>query len=278
MVQWYRMRADALRVRLLKSSPTRTALVPRRAFFVVRRRQLRCRSLGSVRRRRVGRRAPTRSVGRRDPRCVLSAWVSHRSTHPTSVFPSTQGTLPHEREPARVLCLARRGRPDRPPGRGHPRGQDPRPAVAQRPELPARGAGRGRPALRRRARSTSITPRAIRPARATTRTARRDPRHVGPARGEGLFADFHFNPKHALAEQLLWDAEHAPENVGFSHNVEARVRAPRRARSSSRRSRACRASTWWPIRRRPAGCSSSTLTTLPASLPHRRWPPPRSPS
>jgi len=40
---------------------------------------------------------------------------------------------------------------------------------------------------------------------------------------EGLFADFYFNPKHALAEQLLWDAEHAPENVGFSHNVEARV-------------------------------------------------------
>lgn len=44
------------------------------------------------------------------------------------------------------------------------------------------------------------------------------------ARGdEGLFADFHFNPKHALAEQLAWDAEHAPENVGFSHNVEART-------------------------------------------------------
>jgi hypothetical protein len=41
---------------------------------------------------------------------------------------------------------------------------------------------------------------------------------------EGLFGDFHFNPKHALAEQLVWDAEHAPENVGFSHNVEARVR------------------------------------------------------
>ena len=38
---------------------------------------------------------------------------------------------------------------------------------------------------------------------------------------EGLFADFHFNPKHALAEQLIWDAEHAPENVGFSHNVRA---------------------------------------------------------
>ena len=43
------------------------------------------------------------------------------------------------------------------------------------------------------------------------------------AGGEGLFADFHFNPKHALAEQLLWDAERAPENVGFSHNVEART-------------------------------------------------------
>lgn len=41
---------------------------------------------------------------------------------------------------------------------------------------------------------------------------------------EGLFADFRFNPKHAVAEQLLWDAKHAPENVGFSHNVEATVR------------------------------------------------------
>ena len=47
-------------------------------------------------------------------------------------------------------------------------------------------------------------------------------RNVGLRAGEGLFADFHFNPKHALAEQLIWDAEHAPENVGFSHNVEAR--------------------------------------------------------
>lgn len=41
--------------------------------------------------------------------------------------------------------------------------------------------------------------------------------------GEGLFGDFHFNPKHALAEQLIWDAEHAPQNVGFSHNVLART-------------------------------------------------------
>jgi len=41
---------------------------------------------------------------------------------------------------------------------------------------------------------------------------------------DGLYADFFFNPKHALAEQLTWDAEHAPENVGFSHNVQAKTR------------------------------------------------------
>ncbi|MEN6366720.1 MAG: hypothetical protein ABFC88_07895 [Thermoguttaceae bacterium] len=41
----------------------------------------------------------------------------------------------------------------------------------------------------------------------------------------GLRGDLHYNPKHALAEQLAWDAEHAPENVGFSHNVEAKTSA-----------------------------------------------------
>ncbi len=40
----------------------------------------------------------------------------------------------------------------------------------------------------------------------------------------GLYGDFHFNPKHPVAEQLLWDAEHSPESVGFSHNVEAKTR------------------------------------------------------
>lgn len=40
---------------------------------------------------------------------------------------------------------------------------------------------------------------------------------------EGLFGNLHFNPKHALAEQLAWDAEHNPGNVGFSHNVLARL-------------------------------------------------------
>ena len=40
-------------------------------------------------------------------------------------------------------------------------------------------------------------------------------RNVSVREGDGLFADFHFNPKHELAEQFLWDAEHAPENVGL---------------------------------------------------------------
>lgn len=40
---------------------------------------------------------------------------------------------------------------------------------------------------------------------------------------EGLFGNLHFNPKHAVAEQLAWDAEHNPRNVGFSHNVLARL-------------------------------------------------------
>jgi hypothetical protein len=48
-------------------------------------------------------------------------------------------------------------------------------------------------------------------------------RNVQHRPGQGLFADFHFNPKHYLSEQLVWDAEHAPENVGFSHNVQART-------------------------------------------------------
>jgi hypothetical protein len=53
---------------------------------------------------------------------------------------------------------------------------------------------------------------------------------IGVVRGvqfrsnQGLFADLHFNPKHALADQLAWDAEHASENVGLSHSVLARTR------------------------------------------------------
>jgi hypothetical protein len=48
-------------------------------------------------------------------------------------------------------------------------------------------------------------------------------RQIAWRSAEGLFGDLHFNPRHALAEQLVWDAEHAPENVGLSHNVQART-------------------------------------------------------
>ena len=37
---------------------------------------------------------------------------------------------------------------------------------------------------------------------------------------DGLYGDLHYNPKHAIAEQLAWDAEHNPRIVGFSHNAE----------------------------------------------------------
>jgi hypothetical protein len=36
---------------------------------------------------------------------------------------------------------------------------------------------------------------------------------------DGLYGTLHFNPKHVLAEQLIWDAENAPQNVGFSHDA-----------------------------------------------------------
>jgi len=49
-------------------------------------------------------------------------------------------------------------------------------------------------------------------------------RNVRLEPGAGLFGDLHYNPKHALAEQLAWDAENAPQNVGLSHNVLGRTR------------------------------------------------------
>lgn len=35
---------------------------------------------------------------------------------------------------------------------------------------------------------------------------------------DGLYGDLHINPRHPNAEQLFWDAENAPENVGCSPN------------------------------------------------------------
>lgn len=42
--------------------------------------------------------------------------------------------------------------------------------------------------------------------------------------GDGLYSDFHYNPGHPVAEQFAWDAEHAPENVGFSIATNGRKR------------------------------------------------------
>jgi len=42
-------------------------------------------------------------------------------------------------------------------------------------------------------------------------------------RPDGLYGNLRINPKHVLSEQLLWDAEHAPENVGLSHDAEGKV-------------------------------------------------------
>lgn len=39
---------------------------------------------------------------------------------------------------------------------------------------------------------------------------------------DGLFGDLHFNPKHAFADQLMWQAEHDPNNIGFSHDATCR--------------------------------------------------------
>lgn len=36
--------------------------------------------------------------------------------------------------------------------------------------------------------------------------------------GEGYFGDIHYNPKHAVAEQFLWDVTNAPKSLGMSIN------------------------------------------------------------
>jgi len=37
--------------------------------------------------------------------------------------------------------------------------------------------------------------------------------------GKGTYGDFHFNPHHPSAAQVMWDAENNPEALGFSHNA-----------------------------------------------------------
>jgi len=40
---------------------------------------------------------------------------------------------------------------------------------------------------------------------------------------DGLYGDLVVNPRHPLAEQLFWDAEHCPENVGLSHDARGKT-------------------------------------------------------
>jgi hypothetical protein len=42
-------------------------------------------------------------------------------------------------------------------------------------------------------------------------------------REDGLYGTLQINPKHQLAEQLFYDAQHMPENVGLSHDAEGSV-------------------------------------------------------
>ena len=48
-------------------------------------------------------------------------------------------------------------------------------------------------------------------------------RNVRFVESSGNFGDFHFNPKHPQAEQVIWDAENNPESLGFSHNALLRL-------------------------------------------------------
>ncbi len=46
-------------------------------------------------------------------------------------------------------------------------------------------------------------------------------RNVNEA-ADGLYADYHYNPKHVTTEQILWDIEHNPNSLGFSHVAKIR--------------------------------------------------------
>ena len=48
-------------------------------------------------------------------------------------------------------------------------------------------------------------------------------KNVQYVEGEGLFGDFHYNPRHPIANQFIYDAQHNPSALGFSHNATLRV-------------------------------------------------------
>jgi hypothetical protein len=103
-------------------------------------------------------------------------------------------------------------------------------------------------------------------------------RNVTVREGQGLFGDLHFNPKHALAEQLLWDATNAPENVGFSHNVEART-SQAGGRTMVEAILKVQSVELVAIRRRRAGCMRPKVTRPAKRVKRskrnstRSWPP-----
>lgn len=48
-------------------------------------------------------------------------------------------------------------------------------------------------------------------------------RHARFESGKGIVGDFHFNPKHVVAQQIAWDAQHNSTACGFSHNANLHV-------------------------------------------------------
>ena len=48
--------------------------------------------------------------------------------------------------------------------------------------------------------------------------------HGARNEGDGAYSDWTFSPKHPLAEQVVWDAMHAPEGVGFSIDGDGKKR------------------------------------------------------
>ena len=80
---------------------------------------------------------------------------------------------------------------------------------------------------------------------------------------DGLYGDFHFNPKHALAEQIAWDAENAPQNLGFSHDTRGASRNQRRQDRRRVDRQGALAWTWWPTRPRPRDSSNDPTVIDP---------------
>lgn len=48
-------------------------------------------------------------------------------------------------------------------------------------------------------------------------------KNVRYVEGKGLFGDFHYNPRHPIANQFIYDAQHNPSALGFSHNAVLRT-------------------------------------------------------